>query len=141
VPGFGPFGSTITKDVHGHLVEGDRRAAASLSQTLFGPEPADMAPNMAPHRSHWACYRFAAKLREPNGLLTSCPESVLATLRDAHPEMGQTVAIDGSDMPAYANGHRHVGNKNGPPRTRFADPDAKIGVHSRTELAARLRGG
>ena len=36
---------TITKDVYGHLVEGDRRAvAASLSQALFGPESAAMAP-------------------------------------------------------------------------------------------------
>jgi len=46
------------------------------------------------------------------------------------PEMGQTVAIDGSDMPAYANGHKHVGNKNGPLRTRFADPDAGWGHRS-----------
>ena len=55
---------------------------------------------------------------------------VLAALREAHPEMGQTVAIDGSDMPAYANGHKHVGNKNGPLRTRFADPDAGWGHRS-----------
>jgi len=40
---------TITKDVYGHLVEGDRRAvAASMSQALFGPESAMVAPNMAP---------------------------------------------------------------------------------------------
>ena len=44
--------------------------------------------------------------------------------------MGQTVAIDGSDMPAYANGHKHVGNLNGPLRTRFADPDAGWGHRS-----------
>ena len=44
--------------------------------------------------------------------------------------MGQTVAIDGSDMPAYANGHKHVGNKNGPLRTRYADPDAGWGHRS-----------
>jgi transposase len=80
--------------------------------------------------SHWACYRFAAKLREHNDMLTSCIEQVLATLRAAHPQMGQTVAIDGSDMPAYANGHKHVGNKNGPLRTRFADPDAGWGHRS-----------
>jgi len=54
--------------------------------------------------SHWACYRFAAKLREHGDMLTACIDRVLATLRDAHPEMGQTVAIDGSDLPAYANG-------------------------------------
>ena len=37
---------TITKDVHGHLVEGGRRAvAASMSQAAFGPGSAAMAPN------------------------------------------------------------------------------------------------
>src|SRR5438046_3036346 len=46
--------------------------------------------------SHWACYRFAVKLREHGDLLTACIDRVLATLRAAHPEMGQTVAIDGS---------------------------------------------
>jgi Phage integrase family len=40
---------TITKDVYGHLVEGDRRAvAASMSQALFGPEPGAVAPSVAP---------------------------------------------------------------------------------------------
>jgi integrase len=40
---------TITKDVYGHLVEGDRRAvAASMSRALFGLEQATVAPNMAP---------------------------------------------------------------------------------------------
>jgi integrase len=40
---------TITKDVNGHLVEGDRRAvAASMSLALFGPGSAAVAPNMAP---------------------------------------------------------------------------------------------
>jgi transposase len=80
--------------------------------------------------SNWACYRFAAKLRDHGDLLTACIDRVLATLREAHPEMGQTVAIDGSDMPAYANGHKHVGNKNGPLRTRWADPDAGWGHRS-----------
>jgi IS5 family transposase len=80
--------------------------------------------------SNWACYRFAAKLRLHDGMLTACLDRVLTTLRDANPEMGQTVAIDGSDMPAYANGHKHVGNKNGPLRTRWADPDAGWGHRS-----------
>jgi len=40
---------TITKDVYGHLVEGDRRAVvASMSQALFGPEPGAVALKMAP---------------------------------------------------------------------------------------------
>jgi Transposase DDE domain/Transposase domain (DUF772) len=80
--------------------------------------------------SHWACYRFAAKLRDNGSVLEACLDRVLATLREANPEMGKTVAIDGSDMPAYANGHKHVGNKNGPLRTRWADPDAGWGHRS-----------
>jgi hypothetical protein len=77
--------------------------------------------------SNWACYRFAAKLRQHEAMLTACTGKALATLREAHPEMGQTIAIDGSDMPAYANGHKHVGNSNGPLRTRYADPDGEWG--------------
>ena len=44
--------------------------------------------------------------------------------------MGKAIAIDGSDLPAYANGHKHVGNKNGPLRKRFSDPDAGWGHRS-----------
>jgi transposase len=80
--------------------------------------------------SNWACYRFAGKLRDHDSVLEACLDRVLASLRDANPEMGKTVAIDGSDMPAYANGHKHVGNKNGPLRTRWADPDAGWGHRS-----------
>jgi hypothetical protein len=80
--------------------------------------------------SEWACYRFTRKLREHGDMLDACIGRVLAGLHAAQPEMGQTVAIDGSDMPAYANGHKHVGNKNGPLRTRFADPDAGWGHRS-----------
>jgi hypothetical protein len=80
--------------------------------------------------SHWACYRFSVKLRDHGDMLAACIDRVLAALKAAYPEMGRTVAIDGSDMPAYANGHKHVGNKNGPLRTRFADPDAGWGHRS-----------
>jgi hypothetical protein len=38
---------TITKDVYGHLLEGDKRAAAtSMSRLCSGPEP--VAPSVAP---------------------------------------------------------------------------------------------
>jgi transposase, IS5 family len=77
-----------------------------------------------------AAYRFTRKLREHKAMLDACTEKVIAALREAKPDMGQTAAIDGSDMPAYANGHKHVGSKKGPLRTRFADPDAGWGHRS-----------
>jgi len=77
-----------------------------------------------------AVYRFNKKLRKHSAMLADCIDSVLSALHEAHPEMGQTVAIDGSDMPAYANGHKQVGNKNGPLRTKFSDPDAGWGHRS-----------
>src|SRR5712692_6119816 len=54
----------------------------------------------------WACYRFAAKLREHNDMLTACIERVLASLHARTRRNGETVAIDGSNLPAYANGQR-----------------------------------
>jgi transposase len=77
-----------------------------------------------------AAYRFTKKLREHDSMLAGALDRVLTALHEAKPEMGQTIAIDGSDLPAYANGHKHVGNKNGPLRTRFADPDAGWGHRS-----------
>src|SRR6266536_2908097 len=88
--------------------------------------------------SHWACYRFAAKLREHGDMLTACIDRVLATLHAARPEMGQTVAIDGSDLPAYANGQRYV-SRGGKERKRFADPDASWG--HRSSISTRSGGG
>lgn len=88
--------------------------------------------------SHWACYRFAAKLREHNDTLTSCIEQVLATLHAAHPEMGQTVAIDGSDLPAYGNGQKYV-SRGGALRKKFSDPDATWG--HRSSISTRSGGG
>ena len=73
-----------------------------------------------------ACYRFARKLRELPDALANCIDSVIAGLRDANPEMGTQVAIDGSDLPAYANGQRFVFN-HGPKRKVFSDPDAVMG--------------
>ena len=70
-----------------------------------------------------AAYRFTVKLREHGDALAGCIDRVLAALRDARPEIGRTVAIDGSDMPAYANGQRYV-SKGGKLRERYSDPDA-----------------
>ena len=54
--------------------------------------------------SHWACYRFATKLRNERERIAGCIDALAASLREAHPDMGREVAIDASDMPAYANG-------------------------------------
>ena len=90
--------------------------------------------------SEWACYRFAAKLRAHKPLLTACIDAVTAQLHDAHPEMGRDVAIDGSDLPAYANGQRFL-SKNGRERavSEYSDPDASWG--HRSAVSTRKGGG
>jgi Transposase domain (DUF772) len=49
--------------------------------------------------SHWACYRFAAKLREHDDTLTACIERVLTTLKEAHPEMARRWPSTGRTCP------------------------------------------
>jgi hypothetical protein len=88
--------------------------------------------------SVYACYRFAAKLRAYSDMLAACINRVTASLRDQLPEYGRNVAIDGSDMPAYANGQRFV-SKNGPERERYSDPDASWG--HRSAVSTRKGGG
>lgn len=90
--------------------------------------------------SEWACYRFAAKLREHKHLLDSCIGAVLGRLHEANPGMGENVAIDGSDLPAYANGQRFK-SKNGPERKpeEYSDPDASWG--HRSAVSTRKGGG
>lgn len=58
--------------------------------------------------SEWACYQFTRKLRAHGDALTRCLDAVTAALRDQRPEIGENVAIDGSDPPAYANGQRFL---------------------------------
>jgi hypothetical protein len=88
--------------------------------------------------SHWACYRFAAKLRAEKPLLDACLDRVAASLSAQLPDYGRDVAIDSSDLPAYANGQRYV-SKNGPERERFSDPDASWG--HRSAVSTRKGGG
>lgn len=76
-----------------------------------------------------ACYRFTRKLREHKGALDSCIASVLASLHAQMPTLGEHVAIDGSDLPAYANGQRFLFN-HGFERERYSDPDASWGHRS-----------
>jgi IS5 family transposase len=82
-------------------------------------------------------YRFTVKLREHSAALADCLDRVLAGLREAIPGLGANVAIDGSDLPAYANGMRDL--PNGKPRTHYADPDASWG--HRSAISTRKGGG
>lgn len=88
--------------------------------------------------SVYACYRFTAKLREHKHLLDACVASVVEALKRANPLLGWDVAIDASDMPAYANGQRFV-SKGGRERERYADPDASWG--HRSAVSTRKGGG
>jgi len=88
--------------------------------------------------SEWACYRFTVKLREHKPLLDACLARVLASLSAELPAMGEHVAIDASDMPAYANGQRFL-TKNGPEGERYSDPDASWG--HRSAVSTRKGGG
>jgi hypothetical protein len=88
--------------------------------------------------SVYACYRFTAKLRNNAEMVERCIGDVLGSLRDALPEMGTHVAIDASDLPAYANGQRYV-SKGGRLRERFSDPDASWGHCS--AISTRKGGG
>ena len=85
-----------------------------------------------------SCYRFTRKLREHKGALDACISAVLASLRDTPPEFGENIAIDGSDLPAYANGQRFV-SKGGKLRERYSDPDASWG--HRSAISTRKGGG
>ncbi|MDQ4031995.1 MAG: transposase [Actinomycetota bacterium] len=84
-----------------------------------------------------AAYRFTVKLREHGDMLTACIDRVLTALQERLPDMASDLAIDGSDLPAYANGHRDL--PNGKPRERYADPDASWG--HRSAISTRKGGG
>jgi hypothetical protein len=88
--------------------------------------------------SHWACYRFARKLRTERAALAACLDALAASLRQHYPDMGREVAIDASDMPAYANGQRYI-YSDGPERQTYSDPDASWG--HRSAVSTRKGGG
>jgi transposase, IS5 family len=88
--------------------------------------------------SVYACYRFTAKLRDHAHLLEGCIARVLKELKKRNPVLGWDVAIDASDMPAYANGQRYR-YKGGPEREKFSDPDASWG--HRSAVSTRKGGG
>jgi transposase, IS5 family len=88
--------------------------------------------------SVYACYRFAGKLRDHADLLQGCIAQVVGALKQRNPLLGWDVAVDASDMPAYANGQRYV-SKGGRERERFSDPDASWG--HRSAVSTRKGGG
>ena len=88
--------------------------------------------------SEWACYRFIAKLREHSDALADALDAITATLQRELPDYGVDVAIDASDLPAYANGQRFLYN-NGPERQAYSDPDASWG--HRSAVSTRKGGG
>jgi hypothetical protein len=121
----------------------------ALVKSLYGiPTWSRTARLVAEHRalqdalgavpSVYACYRFTAKLREFPDALARCTAAVLERLHEHRPELGVNIAIDGSDLPAYANGQRFV-SKGGRERERFSDPDASWG--HRSSISTRSGGG
>jgi hypothetical protein len=90
--------------------------------------------------SVYSCYRFTAKLREYKPLLDGCIASVVKALKQRNPLLGWDVAIDASDIPAYANGQRFV-SKGGRERapSEYSDPDASWG--HRSSVSTRKGGG
>jgi hypothetical protein len=77
-------------------------------------------------------------LRDNAAMVERCIGDVLGSLHKALPKMGAHVAIDGSDLPAYANGQRYV-SRGGKLRERFSDPDASWG--HRSSISTRSGGG
>lgn len=67
--------------------------------------------------SQQAAYRFTKRLAEHRDLLDAALDAVVRAVAESVPGYGQTLAIDGTDMPAYANGQKYV-RKGGPPPAR-----------------------
>jgi Transposase DDE domain/Transposase domain (DUF772) len=88
--------------------------------------------------SVYAAYRFAEKLRKHGDKLERCIDGVVEGLRSKLPAYGTDLAIDASDMPAYANGQRFL-SKGGKERERYSDPDATWG--HRSAVSTRKGGG
>jgi hypothetical protein len=78
------------------------------------------------------------KLREHSDALADCVDSLTASLRVELSDYGVDTAIDASDLPAYANGQRHLYN-HGPERKTYSDPDASWG--HRSAVSTRKGGG
>jgi hypothetical protein len=89
--------------------------------------------------SVYAAYRFAEKLRRHGDKLERCIDAVVEGLRAKLPTYGTDLAIDASDMPAYANGQRYVSKDSEVERNWHTDPDASWG--HRSAVSTRKGGG
>jgi hypothetical protein len=87
-----------------------------------------------------ALRRFRQKLMDHGDLLRACLDQIHASLKERNPEMGKHIAIDGSALHAYANGHKTV-SRGGRERAaeEFSDPDATWGHQSATSTEGRGR--
>lgn len=68
--------------------------------------------------SHDALSRFLKKLAEHEDLLEKCFSELVKEARGNLPEFGDKLAVDSTDIKAYANGHRKIPS----------DPDARWGA-------------
>src|SRR5207248_10635219 len=99
--GYGPrtlVGACLIKSLYGFTTW--TRAAALIAdhpglQAAIGGCP-----------SVFACYRFTVKLREHSSVLADCLDRVAASLQAELPGIGRDIAIDGTNLEAFANGHR-----------------------------------
>jgi IS5 family transposase len=89
--------------------------------------------------SVWSAYRFASKLRENAPMVERCIDGVVAGLKERLPSYGTDLAIDASDMPAYANGQRFISKNSEVERNWRTDPDASWG--HRSAVSTRRGGG
>lgn len=89
--------------------------------------------------SQWSAYRFGKKLRENAPSVERCIDSVVEGLKAKLPLYGRDLAIDASDMPAYANGQRYVSRGSEVERDWHTDPDASWG--HRSAVSTRRGGG
>jgi len=89
--------------------------------------------------SHWSLYRFVRKLRDNGESVERCIDSVVEGLKAKLPTYGTDLAIDASDMPAYANGQRFVSKDSEVERNWHTDPDASWG--HRSAVSTRRGGG
>lgn len=77
--------------------------------------------------SVWSAYRFQQKLRDHWPMVERCIDSVVAGLQEKLPTYGRDLAVDASDMPAYASGYNRF--PDGQAR-RLSDTDASWGRRS-----------